>query len=191
MILSEVAGFLGIPFSTMRSWAGKGKIRVFRAPRGYSRFKTEDLRRSPKEQANSTDLANLKSVMEAALIKLGTEMDKMPVNDPAWRTRLTDQELQSNRGWGHHLFSPILSFILKSGQLMCLFEDCRKLGHEYGLEATCMGISLAESGRAVPSCAPNCWRLCATAMSTPPGFRRRAHSKGYRPIFEQDSVHRA
>lgn len=149
LTLSEAASFLGIHFSTLRAWADKGEIRVFRTPGGHRRFSAADLRRFLDDRASSTDLANVDGIMEAALVKVRAEMDKMPMDQALWRARLTEQELQSSRERGRHLFSLALNFVLKPGQRVRLLEDGRQLGREYGHEAARMGVSLAETGRTV------------------------------------------
>ncbi len=69
LTLSEAAGFLGIHFSTLRTWADKGEIRVFRTPGGHRRFSSADLRRFLEERATSTELVSVDGMMEAALGK--------------------------------------------------------------------------------------------------------------------------
>jgi excisionase family DNA binding protein len=149
LTLSEAAGFLGIHFSTLRAWADKGEIRVFRTPGGHRRFSVADLRRFLDDRASSTELANVDTMMEAALVKVRAEMHSMPEDRSAWRSTLTEQDRQNSRERGRHLFSLALSFVLKPSQRVRLLEDGRQVGQEYGHEAARMGISLAETGRAV------------------------------------------
>lgn len=149
LTLSEAAGFLGIHYSTMRTWADKGEIRVFRTPGGHRRFSAADLRRFLEERASSTDLASAEVIMESALVKVRAEMDKMPQGQPAWRTNLTEPDRQIRQERGRHLFALALNFVLKPGQRVRLLDDGRALGREYGQEAARSGTSMAESGRAV------------------------------------------
>ena len=149
LTLSEAADFLGIHFSTMRSWADKGEIRVFRTPGGHRRFSAADLRRFLEERAHGTDLANVEVIMESALVKVRAEMDKMPLDQAVWRANVSEQDRQSRRDRGRQLFALALSFILKPGQQVRLLEDGRHLGRDYGEDAARTGISLAETGRAV------------------------------------------
>ena len=149
LTLSGAADFLGIHFSTMRSWADKGEIRVFRTPGGHRRFSAADLRRFLEERASSTDLANVEVIMESALVKVRAEMDKMPQGQPAWRTNLSETDRQTRQERGRQLFSLALNFVLKPGQRARLLDDGRTLGREYGQEAARSGTSRVESGRAV------------------------------------------
>lgn len=149
LTLSEAADFLGIHFSTMRSWADKGEIRVFRTPGGHRRFSAADLRRFLEERAQGTDLATVEVLMESALVKVRAEMDKMPLDQAVWRANVSEQDRQNRRDRGRQLFALALSFILKPGQRVRLLEDGRHLGRDYGEDAARTGISLAETGRAV------------------------------------------
>jgi excisionase family DNA binding protein len=149
LTLSEAADFLGIHFSTMRSWADKGEIRVFRTPGGHRRFSAGDLRRFLEERAHGTDLANVEVIMESALVKVRAEMDKMPLAQATWRANLNEQDRQTRQERGRQLFSLALSFVLKPGHRGRLLDEGRILGREYGHEAARSGVSLAESGRAV------------------------------------------
>jgi len=149
LTLSEAAGFLGIHYSTMRTWADKGEIRVFRTPGGHRRFSTADLRRFLEERANTTDLASVEVIMESALVKVRAEIDKMPQGQPSWRNNLDDLGRQTRQERGRNLFALALNFVLKPGQRARLLTDGRTLGQEYGQEAARSGTSMAESGRAV------------------------------------------
>ena len=149
LTLSEAAGFLGIHYSTMRTWADKGEIRVFRTPGGHRRFSTADLRRFLEERANTTDLVSVEVIMESALVKVRAEMERMPHGQPAWRNNLSDVDRQTRQERGRTLFALALNFVLKPGQRARLLDDGRTLGHEYGQEAARSGTSMAESGRAV------------------------------------------
>ena len=45
LTLKEASEFLGVHFTTLRGWADRGEIPVFRTPGGHRRFGHNDLRR--------------------------------------------------------------------------------------------------------------------------------------------------
>jgi excisionase family DNA binding protein len=63
--LKDASDFLGVHFTTLRGWADRGEIPVFRTPGGHRRFSVADLRRFLAERSN-----NLARVTEAGLVEV-------------------------------------------------------------------------------------------------------------------------
>ena len=51
MTLGEASRYLGVHYSTLRSWSDDGDIAVFRTPGGHRRFNLNDLRRFLSDRA--------------------------------------------------------------------------------------------------------------------------------------------
>ena len=58
LTLKEACDFLGVHYTTLRSWADKGEISVFRTPGGHRRFSLADLRRFLDERAGHGNQTN-------------------------------------------------------------------------------------------------------------------------------------
>jgi excisionase family DNA binding protein len=149
LTLREASAILGVHFTTLRSWADQGDIRVFRTPGGHRRFSKADLRRFLEERASHTKLADADLLVEAALGRVRQQMAKIPIEHSAWRQESDESVRQMNQERGRRLFALAVNFIIKPSQRAEILIDGRVLGHEYGQYAVRKGIGLAETGRAV------------------------------------------
>lgn len=147
--LKEASEFLGIHFTTLRSWADNGEIQVFRTPGGHRRFSLADLRRFLDERVARISTTDTETVVTAVIQHVHDEMTVMARDQLRWHYQLDDNASQRRRQRGHQLFSLALSFVLKPALRPRLLEEGRKLGVEYGHEAYHSKVSLADAGRAV------------------------------------------
>lgn len=148
LALKEASDFLGVHYTTLRTWADKGEIRVFRTPGGHRRFSLEDLRRFlvQRSQLAAPDEHGLISV---AVERTREELERKLPLEQRWRYPLQGDAEQARRQRGRQLFALAVSFVLKPGQRDRLLEQGRELGREYGSEAAQSGVGLAETGKAV------------------------------------------
>jgi len=149
LTLKEASDFLGIHFTTLRSWADSGEISVFRTPGGHRRFSLADLRRFLDDRVGRLAGANADNVINAAIHHVQQEMTRIPHDQLRWNYQLDDQASVRRRQRGQQLFALALSFVLKPALRPRLLEEGRKLGMEYGHEAHASKVSLVEAGRAV------------------------------------------
>lgn len=146
--LKQASEFLGIHYTTLRTWADKGEMRVFRTPGGHRRFSTQDLRRFLDERVDPVAAVDAAGVMETALVRVRSEIARAQPNELAWRGGFVGGD-DARRQRGRQLFSLALAYVLKPGQRERTLADGRRLGFEYGAEAAAYGIGLVETGRAV------------------------------------------
>lgn len=152
LTLKEASDFLGIHFTTLRAWADRGDLRVFRTPGGHRRFSADDLRRFLDERGHhdphvATNEA-ASEVMQTALVRVRQELDRSSQSQLGWR-EFRDNADHERRERGRQLFSLALAYVLKPAQRERTLADGRRLGLEYGREAALNGVNLAETGRAV------------------------------------------
>jgi len=149
LTLKEASEFLGIHFTTLRTWADNGDIQVFRTPGGHRRFSSADLRRFLENRVDRSDSFHQDAVIEDAIEHVQKELERMPSEKMQWHYQLTDEATIARRNRGQQLFALALSFVMKPAQReRILAEGCR-LGFEYGYEAHSNKVNLVESGRAV------------------------------------------
>jgi excisionase family DNA binding protein len=148
LALKEASDFLGVHYTTLRTWADNGDIRVFRTPGGHRRFSLDDLRRflAQRSQLAPTDEHGLVTV---AVGRAREELERNPPVEQRWRYPLQGDAEQARRQRGRQLFALAVSYVLKPGQSERLLEQGRELGWEYGREAAQSGVGLAETGKAV------------------------------------------
>lgn len=149
LTLKDASDFLGVHFTTLRSWADNGEIQVFRTPGGHRRFSVADLRRFLDERVGRLSPADSENVINAVIQHVQQEMTRLPREEVRWHYPLDDQASTRRRQRGQQLFALALSFVLKPALRPRLLEEGRKLGLEYGQEAHASRISLADAGRAV------------------------------------------
>jgi excisionase family DNA binding protein len=148
LALKEASDFLGVHYTTLRTWADNGDIRVFRTPGGHRRFSLDDLRRF---LAQRSQLAphNEYGLVSVAVDRTREELGRNQAVEQPWRYPLQGDAEQARRQRGRQLFALAVSFVLKPGQSERLLEQGRELGREYGFEAAQSGVRLAETGKAV------------------------------------------
>jgi excisionase family DNA binding protein len=148
LALKEASDFLGVHFTTLRTWADNGDIPVFRTPGGHRRFSLDDLRRF-LAQRSQLATADEHGIVSVAVVRAREELERqLPVEQP-WRYPLQGDAEQARRQRGRQLFALAVSFVLKPAQSERLLEQGRELGREYGWEAARSGIRLADTGKAV------------------------------------------
>ena len=148
LALKEASDFLGVHFTTLRTWADNGEIPVFRTPGGHRRFSLDDLRRF-LTQRSQLALPDEHGLVHVAVDRTRQELNRsLPVTQE-WRYPLQGEAEQARRQRGRQLFALAVSFVLKPGQRERLLAQGRELGYEYGCEAAAGGVKLADTGRAV------------------------------------------
>jgi excisionase family DNA binding protein len=149
LTLKEASDFLGVHFTTLRSWADSGEISVFRTPGGHRRFSLADLRRFLDDRVGRLADTNADKMIHTAIQHVQQEMARIPRDQLRWTYELDDQASVRRRQRGQQLFALALSFVLKPALRPRLLDEGRKLGMEYGHEAHASKVSLVEAGRAV------------------------------------------
>ncbi len=149
LTLKEASDFLGVHFTTLRSWADQGEIQVFRTPGGHRRFSSADLRRFLQERVEHSNDTRQDSVIDTAIQHVHQEMARLSEEKLPWNYRLDDEATVTRRNRGQRLFALALSYVMKPKQRERILAEGRKLGLEYGTEAHSNKVNLVESGRAV------------------------------------------
>ncbi len=149
LTLKEASAFLGIHFTTLRTWADKGEIRVMRTPGGHRRFNMADLRRFLDERASHAIITNADSLVAAAVGHVHQEIAKKEGTPNKWHYELDDMAASVRQTRGRQLFALAISFVLKPKQREHILDEGRRLGKDYGEEAAQNAVSLVETGRAV------------------------------------------
>lgn len=148
LALKEASDFLGVHFTTLRTWADNGDIPVFRTPGGHRRFSLDDLRRF-LAQRSQLATADEHGIVSVAVVRAREELERQLPIEQRWRYPLQGDAEQARRQRGRQLFALAVSFVLKPAQSERLLEQGRELGREYGWEAARSGIGLADTGKAV------------------------------------------
>ncbi len=147
--LKDASDFLGVHFTTLRGWADRGEIPVFRTPGGHRRFSAADLRRFLAERSSNLARVNEAGLVDVALVRVRQEMERNAEAAQQWHYQLEGEAEHERRQRGRQLFALAVSYVLKPHQRDRILENGRELGFAYGQEAVQSGVSLVETGRAV------------------------------------------
>jgi len=147
--LKQASDFLGIHFTTLRAWADRGELRVFRTPGGHRRFSSDDLRRFLDERAGLVSTSSAASVVDAALKRVRAELTRTVPGQEGWREHFRSEPDEARQQRGRQLLALALAYVMRPAQHAQVLRDGRQLGMEYGRETAQHGVSLAETGRAV------------------------------------------
>ena len=90
LALKEARDFLGVHFTTLRSWADAGDIAVFRTPGGHRRFSLDDLRRFLSERSHNLAAAEEPNLVEAAVVRVRQEIERGTPMAQRWHYPLSD-----------------------------------------------------------------------------------------------------
>ncbi len=149
LTLKEASDFLGVHYTTLRSWSDQGEIAVFRTPGGHRRFGLVDLRRFLEERANHPVDRDALVLVENAVVRVREEVHKATPEAIGWRYPLAEDAEIARRQRGRQIFTLAIAYVLKPNQRQRTLVESKQLGRDYGCEAAYSGISLAETGRAV------------------------------------------
>jgi len=148
LTLKDASELLGVHFTTLRAWADKGQIPVFRTPGGHRRFGVADLRRFLDGRANRMLMPAREKLIDAAVGRVRQQI-RTDAEEASWRYELEKDAAVQRQQRGRQLFALAISFMLKPLQRERILEDGRRMGSEYGREAASNQIGLVETGRAV------------------------------------------
>ena len=149
LTLSDASDFLGVHYTTLRTWADKGDIPVFRTPGGHRRFSVADLRRFLADRVGNDVASDSTAIMAVAIGRVREQIEQISPQESAWLQTGDDVTRDVRRERGHQLFRLALAYVMKQAQRERILGEGRTLGFEYGLEAANIGMSLATTGRAV------------------------------------------
>ncbi len=149
LTLKDASHFLGVHYTTIRAWADRGELRVFRTPGGHRRFNVTDLRLFLEERMGQVAPADTDAFVEGAVSRVRQELRKIPQDELGWRDGMNDGANDLRRRRGRQLFSLAISFVLKPTQRERILHEGRELGQAYGSEAASNGVGLRDTGKAV------------------------------------------
>lgn len=149
LTLKEASDFLGIHYTTLRTWADQGEIAVFRTPGGHRRFSLADLRRFLDERGNHANQQNALVLVEAAIDRTRHAIQHERAHAAGWQYPLAAEAEETRRTRGRKLFALAIAYVLKPTQRERTLQEAIALGNEYGHEAAVSGVTLAATGKAV------------------------------------------
>ena len=145
MSLGEVCRALEINEATLRQWADRGRLPVYRTPGGHRRFLREDVDALlNRTQPTGTDPEDL------ALQRIRRKLSQSDFSEQPWMASFQAEGRDRMRLFGRRLLSLLLRNDLegqsrRKGETM---SETHMLGHEYGSEMAARGVPLTDSVQA-------------------------------------------
>ena len=145
MSLGEVCRALEINEATLRQWADRGRLPVYRTPGGHRRFLREDVDALlSRNEASGTDPEDL------ALQEIRRKLSQSDVSEQSWMESFQAEGRDRMRLFGRRLLSLLLRNDLedRNGRKGETMSETHMLGHEYGSEMAARGVPLTDSVQA-------------------------------------------
>ena len=145
MSLGEVCRALEINEATLRQWADRGRLPVYRTPGGHRRFLREDVDALlSRNQPTGTDPEDL------ALQRIRRKLSQSDFAEQPWMASFQAEGRDRMRLFGRRLLSLLLrnDFEGQSRRKGETMSETHMLGHEYGSEMAARGVPLTDSVQA-------------------------------------------
>lgn len=155
MSLGEVSRALEINEATLRQWADRGRLPVYRTPGGHRRFLREDVEALMRGAA--APLTTAPPVLadadpeDLALRRIRSKLNRIDLSEQAWMQSFQAEGRDRMRLFGRRLLSLLLQQNLNARSSRRKDEtlsETHMLGHEYGSEMADRGVPLTDSVQA-------------------------------------------
>ena len=148
MSLGEVSRTLDINEATLRQWADRGRLPVFRTPGGHRRFLREDVEALMQGSASAASTGP--DPEEMVLRRIRRKLSQMDPSVQTWIGGFQAEGRDRMRLFGRRLLSLLLQEGLngrgrRKGETL---SESHMLGHEYGAEMADRAVSLSDSVQA-------------------------------------------
>jgi excisionase family DNA binding protein len=139
--LDEAAKRLNVHPTTVRDWADKGRIRVYRTPGGHRRFSEADV-----SQMGSHPKPDLSLLMHATVGQTRMATSDGRLATESWYARFNEEAKARQRELGMDLVQFLVSFLANSQRDWT--QEIAELGVRYANLARQAGLSVGDAMRA-------------------------------------------
>ena len=148
MSLGEVCRALEINEATLRQWADRGRLPVYRTPGGHRRFLREDV--EALMSANGGVAAAESDPEDLALQRIRRKLSQTDLSEQPWMQSFQAEGRDRMRLFGRRLLSLLLRDGLhgRSRRRGETLSETHMLGNEYGSEMAARGVPLTDSVQA-------------------------------------------
>ena len=148
MSLGEVCRALEINEATLRQWADRGRLPVYRTPGGHRRFLREDV--EGLMSANGGVVSAESDPEDLALQRIRRKLSQTDLSEQPWLQSFQAEGRDRMRLFGRRLLSLLLRDGLhghsrRRGETL---SETHMLGNEYGSEMAARGVPLTDSVQA-------------------------------------------
>ena len=142
--LGEACRILDVNEATLRAWADRGQVRVFRTPGGHRRFLRDDLDSIAGDGRPSPGRSPSLEDEDAALRRIRRRLQGDQVSHQGWFAGVDEDGRQRLRLFGRRLLSLLVRAGLEPRRGRQAREEALVLGKEYAQEMTRQGVSFKD-----------------------------------------------
>lgn len=145
LTLHQAAVLLGVHPGTVRNWADRGLLPVYRTRGGHRRFKRGEVQlwASTSRGGDAVDPA---SVIQAALRGIRLKISEGKLAGESWYRRLDEEARRKYRESAQTLFQGLMHYVAAGGEDGQ--AEARAIGYEYARRAQQSGMDSADAARA-------------------------------------------
>ena len=148
MSLGEVSRTLDVNEATLRQWADRGRLPVYRTPGGHRRFLRADVETLMQGSVNTASVGADSEGL--ALRRIRRKLSQMDASTQTWIGGFQDEGRDRMRLFGRRLLSLLVQEGLngrgrRKGETL---SESQMLGHEYGSEMADRMVPLSDSVQA-------------------------------------------
>lgn len=153
MSLGAVSRALGINDATLRQWADRGRLPVYRTPGGHRRFLREDVEALVRERSNGVEVSvqlDHNDPEAPVLRRIRRNLSQIDMSQQTWLRSFQAEGRDRMRLFGRRLLSLLLQNRMNSSSRRRgeTLSETHMLGHEYGSEMAARGVPLTDSVQA-------------------------------------------
>jgi excisionase family DNA binding protein len=143
--LHQAAALLGVHPGTVRAWADKGLLPVYRTRGGHRRFKRSEVElwASTRGGEETVDPA---SVVQAAVRNIRMQISEGGLAAEAWYQKLDEGARIQYRESAQSLFRGLISYLTSGGEEGA--SEAHSIGYEYASRARRFGLNSVDAARA-------------------------------------------
>lgn len=143
--LHEAASLLGVHPGTVRAWADKGLLPVYRTRGGHRRFKRSEVELWSNTRGGE-EVIDPASVVQAAVRNIRLQISEGGLAAEAWYQKLDDEARKQYRESAQSLFRGLISYLTSAGEEGT--SEARSIGYEYASRARRFGLNTTDATRA-------------------------------------------
>ena len=142
--LGVACQMLEVSQSTLRSWANRGIIRIYRTPGGHRRFSSDDLQALMESASGASGGKQEHNLGDTTLRRIRRRLHSRTVVNQHWYETMDEESRSRLRIFGRQLLTLTMDYLNRRGRRPELLQEARFLGEEYGTEMARLPLSLEE-----------------------------------------------
>ena len=143
--LREASRILNVNEATLRQWADRGNVKVFRTPGGHRRFFRDDLLALLARDGTGPTYDARQRWEESLLKRIRHRLQQANTTEQMWYRAIDEEGRLRMRLYGRRLLSLLVQATSQGKRRQQLLAEAQLVGREYGLEMASRGLPLKDT----------------------------------------------